>query len=78
MKPYIEIIVHEGDQFGPVYRKEEVTNFADAEGVLGSAARPAERFFMGIKPGDTPKTNPASKIALEWLDTFVEQTTPAN
>jgi hypothetical protein len=33
---------------------------------------------MGIKPGDTPKTNPASKIALEWLDTFVEQTTPAN
>jgi hypothetical protein len=38
------------------------------------SSRPAERFFMGIKPGDTPETNPASKIALEWLDTFVEQT----
>jgi hypothetical protein len=38
-----------------------------------NSSRPAERFFMGIKPEDTPKTNPASKIALEWLDTFVEQ-----
>jgi len=39
-----------------------------------NSSRPAERFFMGIKPGDTPDNNPVSKIVLEWLDTFVAQT----
>lgn len=31
-----------------------------------------ERFFMGIKEGDTPKNNSASKLALQWLDEFLE------
>ena len=35
--------------------------------------RAAERFFMGIKKGDTPETNPVSKIALEWTDIWLEQ-----
>ena len=30
--------------------------------------RPAERFFLGIRKGDKPETNPASKLALDWLD----------
>jgi uncharacterized protein YjbI with pentapeptide repeats len=33
--------------------------------------RPAERFFLAIKQGDTPETNQASKIALEWVDTWL-------
>ena len=33
--------------------------------------RPIERFFMGIKEGDTPETNPASKIAVEWAEAWL-------
>ena len=35
------------------------------------SSRPIERFFLGIKQGDTPKTNSISKIALEWVDEFL-------
>ncbi len=34
-------------------------------------SRPIEVFFAAIKKGDTPKTNQASKIALDWLDEFI-------
>src|SRR5690606_31442015 len=34
--------------------------------------RPIERFFYGIKQGDTPETNMLSKLALEWLEEFEE------
>ena len=33
-----------------------------------NSARPAERFFAAIKPGDTPETSQFSKVALEWVD----------
>jgi len=36
-----------------------------------NSSRPAERFFMGIKPGDTPQTNPVAKRALEWVDEWL-------
>jgi hypothetical protein len=48
--------------------------YDELKNIVPDTSRPAERFFMGIKPADTPESNPASKIALEWLDTFVEQT----
>ena len=32
------------------------------------AASPRERWFMMIKPGYTPETNQAAKLALEWVD----------
>ena len=35
-----------------------------------NASRPIERFFLGIKRGDTPETNQFSKLALEWLNEF--------
>jgi hypothetical protein len=34
------------------------------------SSRPIERFFMAIRKGDTPETNPASKLALEWAEQF--------
>ena len=34
------------------------------------ADRPIERFFLGIRKGDTPETSQFSKIALEWLEEF--------
>jgi uncharacterized protein YjbI with pentapeptide repeats len=36
-----------------------------------NASRPAERFFMGIKKGDTPETNQFSKLALQWVDEWL-------
>ena len=36
-----------------------------------NAGRPAERWFLGIKKGDTPETNQISRITVEWLDYFV-------
>ena len=33
-----------------------------------STSSPREIWFATIKRGDTPETNPAAKIALEWLD----------
>ncbi len=35
---------------------------------IADSASPRERFFLAIKKGDTPETNGASKIALEWTD----------
>jgi hypothetical protein len=35
-----------------------------------SSSRPIERFFLGIKPGDTPENSQFSKLALEWLEEF--------
>ncbi len=35
------------------------------------SSRPAERLFLAIKKGDTPETNPISKIVVEWTDEFL-------
>ncbi len=35
---------------------------------LADASSPRERFFLAIATGDTPKTNGASAIALEWTN----------
>ncbi|MFM9928181.1 pentapeptide repeat-containing protein [Variovorax sp. H27-G14] len=40
-------------------------------GLKPSSSRPAEQWFMGIRKGDTPETNQASKLAVEWLDELV-------
>ena len=40
-------------------------------GIKPDSTRPAERWFMGIKEGDTPETNQISRITVEWLDKFV-------
>ena len=40
--------------------------------LIPNPARPIERFFMGIKKGDSPETNQFSKIALKWLDEWVK------
>lgn len=34
------------------------------------SSRPIERLFLGIKKGDTPETNPVSKIVMEWICEF--------
>jgi hypothetical protein len=35
-----------------------------------ASTRPAERFFLAIRPNDTPENNQASKIVLGWIEQF--------
>ena len=39
-------------------------------GLRPDSGRPIESFFMSIRRGDTPETNGAAKVALEWIDEF--------
>ncbi|KGW27295.1 pentapeptide repeats family protein [Burkholderia pseudomallei MSHR733] len=41
-------------------------------GIPKDASRPVERFFVAIRKGDTPETNAASKLALEWAETWLD------
>ena len=36
-----------------------------------NSSRLAERFFLAIKPGDTPEKSQAAKLALEWIDRWL-------
>ena len=36
-----------------------------------SSTRPAERWFILIKPGDTPTTSESARLTLEWIDTWL-------
>ena len=40
-------------------------------GLSPNSSRPAERFFMAIKVGDTPETSQFSALALEWIDEWL-------
>jgi uncharacterized protein YjbI with pentapeptide repeats len=40
-------------------------------GLRPDGGGPAERFFLAIRKGDTPETNQASKLALEWTDEWI-------
>jgi hypothetical protein len=40
-------------------------------GIKPDSGRPAERWFMSIRKGDTPEANAVSKLTVEWLDEFV-------
>jgi hypothetical protein len=39
--------------------------------LVPNSSRAAERFFLGIRKGDKPETNQASKLALEWVDMWL-------
>ena len=36
-----------------------------------SSSRAAERFFLAIRQGDTPETSQFSRLALEWVDSWL-------
>ena len=40
-------------------------------GIKPNSSRPAERWFLGIKKGDTPETNQISAITVAWINEFV-------
>ena len=48
------------------------TSYASlGNGIKPDSGRPAERWFIGIRKGDTPETSQISAITVEWLDEFV-------
>ena len=65
---------------GTIAIKREVS-VDDLEGLHPNSSRPAERFFMGIRKGDTPETNQFSALALKWVqqwhDNMVAAFSPA-
>jgi uncharacterized protein YjbI with pentapeptide repeats len=47
-------------------------NYDDlGNGIKPDSDRPAERWFMNIRKGDTPETNQVSALTVQWLDEFV-------
>jgi hypothetical protein len=46
-------------------------SYSAIEGLRPASWRPAERFFMGIREGDTPENSQACKLAHEWVSDFV-------
>jgi len=41
------------------------------EGEKPDQSRPAERFFVAIRKGDTPENNPICNVLVAWLDELV-------
>ena len=45
-------------------------NYTELEGIIPNNSRPAERWFFGIKVGDTPKNSKIAKITLDWINEY--------
>jgi uncharacterized protein YjbI with pentapeptide repeats len=50
-------------------RKCDVDSLA---GITRDSSRPAERWFIMFKPGDTPKNHQLMKMTVGWLDEFLK------
>ena len=44
----------------------------DLNGLPADPSSPTEKLFLAIKTGDTPGTNPVSKIVAEWTAVFIK------
>jgi hypothetical protein len=47
-------------------------DYREIPGLRPNAHRPAERWFLGIRPGDTPATSPIAAQAADWITTWLE------
>lgn len=45
-------------------------NYQALELIKPNAARPAERWFLAISPGQTPETSSVVKLTVEWIEEF--------
>ena len=52
--------------------------YNDLMGIKPNSDRAAERWFMGIRKGNTPETNTVAKITLEWIEEFEAKMAAAN
>ncbi len=82
--PFLRQALLEGKVDGSVYQGEcscLCGTLAKAQGKtdgstlpFANASSPAERWFLAIRKGDTPENNPVAKLALQWVDEFLELT----
>jgi len=79
--PALAAALREGRVDGSTYRGPcaclcgTIANARQAEldempGITPDSSRPAERFFLAIRKGDTPANNAVSAVALEWVEEF--------
>lgn len=46
--------------------------FNAVEGLTPDSHRPAERWFLVIRKGDTPENNPVCEITVGWIDEYLD------
>jgi len=46
-------------------------HYRELLGIKPDSSRPAENFFLSIFLGETPETNPFSKLAVEWCEEWI-------
>ena len=46
-------------------------NYTSIPGLKPNSARPAERFFLAIRPGHTPETSQLAKLAVAWIEDWL-------
>ena len=46
-------------------------SFTSIPGLAPNSSRPAERWFLALKPGDTPENSPIAAITLEWVEEWI-------
>jgi hypothetical protein len=47
--------------------------YTDLGALQPNSYRPAEKWFMGIRAGDTPETNQQAKLAAEWVSDWIDR-----
>jgi hypothetical protein len=50
---------------------ERHCNYEAIDGLKPNSYRPAERFFLAIKTGDTPETSQFSALAAKWVEEWI-------
>lgn len=51
----------------------QACNYPLEKAIRADYKRPAERFFAHINADDTPKDNGYSKLALQWVDEWIDE-----
>ena len=46
-------------------------NYGALEGLEPDSERPAEKWFTGIAPGQTPANNPVAKLTVDWIQEWL-------
>ena len=48
-------------------------NYKQIEGLAPNADRPAERWFLALRPGHTPENNQVARITADWIGEWIQR-----
>ena len=51
--------------------------YTSIPGLQPDSERPAERWFLALRPGYTPENHPVAKITAEWIEAWLARQPPA-